>query len=818
MMARAGNRDRVIVTVDLRKVDPAAVTSRRFADLQAEQVPDGDPRQVDSSRVVLLDNAADLVAHDEVYAHILDSHVNLSIICLAIGPPAHDDPTIALRRPYQLGPPNVALLWLSDLAGIGWEMESTQAGFVNIAGQAVSGELPYGLLEVLSLPQVFDRVLELAGTMGGATASPGIRVLRGDVPPEILAAAQRSAVQQLTEPPISAMHLRASFDPGGLVRQRGPGPESGRTASVIQRGSPFDETCERGRRASRDAGTAVTRLTRLSGISGPNPDPARRMLREFADSLEELREQVVTILEIADPLTGFDAAHRDRLGQLGVRLDPPGPEAPTRMVEILASQAMGAIDQHQSLPDVAGRLRDESNALVPHGMTAFIERARRSCPPEALARLRKPPQFLAGIAPFGVLAATFLACLLSGAWPRPQGLSAILAFLGTAIVALRLISRAAAVSAVPERARGPFFASMMAASVTGAGIGWAVSGAVRVSAGVGPGIAIGAAVPLVLLTILAPVAWRALGRDWADRLQLGRLLGVPALLHNLVADVAMNEWRLMQERMTASDLAGAVAGMVDDAAASLRAYAGTLPAAGPVKRLSHEQDQVSQGIALIDLSAAISTTLGQLIASWGPAGLMAVDAVIVKDEVAATLSGYRRHLATIGLQEPPWFARGVREREGFVKSLIERGTTMRDLFNSGVTDEQIMQLCAPDHLSLLEVAARSAELIRFAPRAAQPFLGTASPAGSPPSAPGVGREHPIVWTSASPVSGVLRLVPLRPGTVREVVAEAKNEPGPGSLIPESWWPAAGEPEALEAGEPQSWWPEAEEPEGATDDL
>ena len=179
-MTAGAEVDRVIVSIDLRKIDPADALSRPFYRLQAEHGPGGEGQHVDFSRVILVDRAGQLMEHDEVYAHVLDSHLDVSMICVAIGAP-DGDPTVAIRRPQQLGLQKAAILWVGDLDGIGWRMNSTLANQVNLPANGTASDpdrLPAELLVVLTIPQVFDEVIDLVADMPGNVASPGTRTIR----------------------------------------------------------------------------------------------------------------------------------------------------------------------------------------------------------------------------------------------------------------------------------------------------------------------------------------------------------------------------------------------------------------------------------------------------------------------------------------------------------------------------------------------------------------------------------------------------------------------------------------------------------------
>jgi hypothetical protein len=752
--------DRVIVTIDLRDIDPATVLSQPFYEVQAKQGPVGNGQQADFGRVILVDRAGQLMAHDEIYAHVLDSHIDVSILCVAVGPPPAEDPTIAVRRPLQLGPPKAAVLWVGDLDGIGWRMDSSLASQVNLPVNGIvpdPARLPGELLEVLSVPQVFDEVLTLVSAMPGTAASPGMRITRGDIPADILTIAQRAAIKQLTKEPGGVTDLPPLGKLEGLLSPSGQRP--GRATETIRPGGRVDDLTQQGRRASRAAMALTRRVTGLGGFAGPHA-AVRGALSSFAKALDELREVAAWALDEVDTLSGFDARHRQDLTDLGIDLT----ELPAGTLEHVTAtrteQVLEVVAKGQSLPAVARRLRDDADCVAPQG----TEHYRSRLPSDGLVKaLRTPPPFIAGVPPVPMLVTAFLTCLIGGAWPQPFGLYAGLTAVGAILIGVWLLSRGTTVSPGSGAAAGWFLGAHTAASVLGAGCGVAVSGAVT-STSLPAGL--GAVVTIVMLMILTLASWRVLASRWAEGVQVAKAAKAPEAIRQLLADVAREEWELAGAKTSISDHCRVLGGMIDDAAVTLRGQEARLsalgtPAAAPggtARRAAH--DQVSQELVAIDLAAGTTSALGRLIAAPGPGGLATVDSQMVQHEVIAMLDEYRVHLLTASLHEPPPFGRPSERRAELVQSLVDRGSDLQNAIRYPVTSERITQLCAPHQLTLLETRPDKAELIRFAPHSAQGFIDQRT----------TGRERPVNWIWASAIAGVLRLVQLRPGAVEEVIS------------------------------------------------
>jgi hypothetical protein len=770
--------DRAIVTIDLRTSDPAKLIRRRFSEVQAERVPDGDSRRVDFRRVILLDDAVKLTAHHEVYAHILDSHVDISLLCLAIGPGQQGDSTVALRRPFQLGPPKAATLWVGDEYGIGWRMESTQADQVYIPAQAGESDALLGMLEALRLPQIFDRVVEMASSMSGGAACPGIRLFHGDIDPFVLVDAQRAAIRRLTDPGSGIDDLIRSADP--RPPSGPPGPSSSHASDAIRPGGTVDEMYKRCRRAGRDAAVVVGRMTRARALFRHDAAPTGSAFGKVADALSEFSDAIERALDWANPQTGFEDVHREQLDQLGIEVGRPEPAGTKRTLEDLDKLVLTALERGQPLPAVAERLRGEADKTVPQGTGPYLDRLHRICGKDMLASIRKLPAFLSSPPSPGLLAATFAVCLLSGLWPTPIALCGAIALVGVVAGAGWLLSRATLISPLAARVGWRFALLQAAAALAGSSCGVALSRVFPLPAPTGPvGAAIGVAATLVLVLALVTLWWAAVGRRWSASIRLHRVMGAADLLRALIAEAAREEWRVAEERIAVSNHARVLAGIMDDATEGLRSYEAGLPdpydPERPRQQRRHDSDNVSQELVLSDLGDAVAETVRRIVVRLDNGSLTTADKATVQDELAAVLSIYRVHLATAGLHEPPPFGRESERRSSLVRSLMERGSDMQDLIRSDVRDEHITQLCAPEHLMLLETAATAAELIKFAPRAAQAF--TTNTTGGHMVSEGASR--PIEWTTASPIVGVVRLVPLRASAVSEEWPTSKHTPRTG---------------------------------------
>ena len=256
--------------------------------------------------------------------------------------------------------------------------------------------------------------------------------------------------------------------------------------------------------------------------------------------------------------------------------------------------------------------------------------------------------------------------------------------------------------------------------------------------------------------------------------------------HDVMVDVVRYDWVLTEARRNAADLVQAMSIAFGDIAEALEAYADRLrgfPASA--KRSASAGVDVEVALQLRkkgpDIASIVETDIITLVAMiveecWPDIEREALDALQTRiiTETAAGLDVYGRHLERMGIHAAPPFGEISEQRRSLVDSVWQESRGVSSLLQAAVTDPGILQLCAPEHLQLLNVAPASAKVVRFAPKAAQtPLLrrntsssGTHSQTTMPPTVLGE-----LVWTEWGQVAGVLRLARMRPGTVESVLEE-----------------------------------------------
>jgi hypothetical protein len=136
-----------------------------------------------------------------------------------------------------------------------------------------------------------------------------------------------------------------------------------------------------------------------------------------------------------------------------------------------------------------------------------------------------------------------------------------------------------------------------------------------------------------------------------------------------------------------------------------------------------------------------------------------------QDKAAALLADWTRQVQADGVSaRPPFAVSGVHEVTLYSGDDDVPEVKEALLYRPG---QEMWQLCAPEDLSALDVAAPP-QAVWFAPRLNKDVLVGTVPADA------------VVWTSSGAQAGLLRLVPLRPGLVSSVWAEVSAPDQPAS--------------------------------------
>lgn len=704
--------------------------------------PDG------GARVLVIDDVATLTDHESMFDKLESSELVHGIVCVAAGAPAGRGAATVLRSSAVLDSDRVATLWVGDPEGVGWELGRTGV----LPPQTVPA--PVGpafrtLLDVLRIPEVFDRVVQLAADLPGHAASPGLLlVAAGTVRRRELMAAEAGAARLAVGavkrpaggPPDAFGDLAAAL----LDRLDGWVPEA-----AVRRVDALHQA------AAQACVRAADGVQRLAGPVGPPITASQDAWARAAAAgraVGELRFAAADLVRRAGGDGGPDLVQHE-----------PQTER-CAVTARLRDAVQDALGRGRPLDALAATLRDAAARLAPAGSAAHLAQLSEHCPDSVVDGLARPSAF-----PFRVLRPWVLVAV--AACGALAGLAGWVA--GVLLAVAWVLTAGVAVARCPT---GPGGHRPTPADTTGLRIHAGIAAA-AVVAGVLAGTALTVPAPLrVALTALAAVGlalvlrtwWYGALWSWLASLNIYRARAAAELVHRLLQDVALTDRPAADTRRFAADAATAVADAVDAAAETLTRHVTHLPDGEPPP--SDGEPASSNGVAapapLVDVitrdlldavGAALRPCWERLLA--GDVG-RAPDGV--PERLAELLRDYRLHLELYGPGERPAFANGPPDRTALTRPLLRNSTSVGRLIGRSHADGLMVQLCSAADLALLDPAAAATRLIRFAPLA----MGSGDATGQAERDAGrLTEEDDVVWTSPDRLAGVLRLVPLRDGAV-----------------------------------------------------
>jgi hypothetical protein len=709
-----------VVHLDLRGHDAEGALRRVHALL-------GDPAERDLTRLLVLDDTVEMTRHHRAFEELLTSRRLELMLCVMVGRPAAAEAAVTLPGNIGAGQGS-GVLWVADTTGVDWRLAAS-------APATRRAREPHGdaglrrLLDVLAYPEVFDRTCELAARVPGGVACPGLQLAGVGGGQEEFLFALAAAVERILDPdaagPLPAADRIIELPLGAAGRP------------TLVPGAPLNLSYDYGRQAVEAAVEYAGRLQEPGALFG-----SRLPVEEFAaaagQALQELRDRLADLFAAAHSTGELSPAQRAVIHEQGLRL--AAPEGPDRgkIRESVAGYVSRGLEQETSLPRLAEALRSLERRLSPRGSQARIGELEVACPPDLLARLRRPPRF----PPPGNRLA--VAGLFAGALAALHGSFAGVAS-GLAMAALWTVLVAATIIQGPggrldRAAAGPLAVNGLAALAgvaLGAGVG---------STGPQPLVwGVGLALALLVAGVAVTASWRVRATRW--RAESG-VDGAAEALERLIAlafQVAA-EWSQVAARLDTVDALMRAKASVDGVAGRLRTYAISLRA--DLERIasrtwSGDLPQFVQ-IHLVDLvTAALAPRWSQ------PGGDPVEHERLAARDTGDLIAAWEKHVEDHGPAEPPPFAA---ERE-----LPPPTVATGDRFGISQTTlhdphDVMWQLCTAADLPLLDPTARSLATLRFAPRSERPAIESRLPPDT-------------MWIPAARHAGVLRLVPLRPGLV-----------------------------------------------------
>ncbi|WP_406295394.1 hypothetical protein OG948_09360 [Embleya sp. NBC_00888] len=801
----------LVVVVDLRTEYDTVLAARRFADVQTAyartRVPAG-TRNVDADRVLVLDSVEELVAHRQAYERIFAGMYS-KVVCVAVGAPV--DGSIVLRRPGQLAGSDAATLWVGDVRGTDWA--PGRAPGVTLSPDDADALAP--LVDVLTQPEVFDHVLAGVTEMPRSIAAPGMTAFVQRIRDDAVQRARIRAVQRLSgaeggvdEPwpePLAA-----------LADDQGPGPvAAGGMRECVRADSPLGG---RWAHADQGLGHAQRRLSLLAGplalygSAGHDGRPIHEQVADAATALLEYRDLVRQT--VGRGAAGLDADGRAWLDQVGVLIpEPPGVGA-TSVAGALYERTAAAFDRPEGLRGLAERLRELADRIAPGAGASRAHEVDRTCSDAFLGHYLRPAAFPLGPGHVGVVGAALVGSFLTALWPAfgvvGAGLAVLLAVLGSTLITVRRPDRAGRATLPGEALPMIVVAGLVA--LVGAVCGLLAGRAWDPPTGVGP---LALVLGLAVLVVLPGVDWTVRVRRWERALALGAATRALHALHALLVRTVWNDWALAGPRREAVDRATVLAALLEESAKTLAEDAAVIerqltgepvgpdpgaPAFGTAgyptsgRPAPPSAPPPSAGASLYD--TVLADLVDGLHAAFEPLWpLLERDPAEAsrrgaQPELRPVLRAYADHLAHNGVQAAPPFARRAQDRPHVGDTAGGDAERIAELLGQPA-DRSMLQLCGADQLVLLDHAPAHTRSVRFAPRGVRPAVREAlRDRGS-----GHLIEHELVWTGGGRMAGVLRLMPLLPGSVDDARmweesadgAPTRDLGGPGARHDDDGW-------------------------------
>jgi hypothetical protein len=702
-------------------------------------------------RILVLDEAEALLKHVEVYQDLISQPTVAGLICVAVGDAGPDALVdgVALAVPAALRPDGErrsAVIWAGDPRGLRWAPHSAPS-FAEPGEPALDD-----LIAALLVEEVFDAALVAVAEMPGAVANPGVRLAYGPADPAAISEAATAAARSLSVPgdgvsrslATAARQLDAEHDPRGPVL----------APPIAARARDAQRSLARTTEMVDTLGTGWA----LFGRERPTATAGAAM-RASAVAAEAYRADLDLLLNDMDGHLEEGRPPMAEVVALGVAEPRParGPEIAAGLRRLVGERLAHGV----TLPDLTHELQAASAVSAPQGVSTLHERVRRVSVPAG-----EPPPFPRWPLSLWTLPLILLTCLatvaLAGPGPDGPAMGLLLALVWTVAGWLLLARRPG-----PHGERG--FGSSAVAALTTYGLsallGVAAGYVLRQVLTEPPEIPY----PMALFPVFALLAlvvtargWRAAARRWSHRLPLAELNTAVTTLDETTAQACLTEWQPMRRRRVVAAVAGAAAGGVEMIRQTLDATGDDLLAA-PRHRSSSGADRMP-AVALPELFQVVRGDLVDLCRTalhpvWSAAGAAHVSAdADVAREFGHLLRNYRAHVVRHGLMSPFSPDADPELRDALMVRAWTGSPPAREALGSRPAD-RMTQLCDSRQLGFLSTASEPA-LIRFAP---QPLIRVLQ---RDPTVQRIAEDPQMVWTRSSEFVGAVRLLPLRPESIR----------------------------------------------------
>ncbi|KOV87184.1 hypothetical protein ADL03_07400 [Nocardia sp. NRRL S-836] len=271
------------------------------------------------------------------------------------------------------------------------------------------------------------------------------------------------------------------------------------------------------------------------------------------------------------------------------------------------------------------------------------------------------------------------------------------------------------------------------------------------------------AVVLFLLTAaVAALSWRSAVRAWRGELRLVELENAVADLTRIAEDVAVREWQPMRRRLAIAAAATEVAGGLEEIAQTLREAGNRLFIAPPSDVDSAVVRPVPQELYAVVRGDLTDVCRGALDPAW-PAAANAIRTAegVYAQRLDRLLGEYGAEVRRHGLMAAGRFSRDHAPRDALMARMWSESPEALLALRTEATGD-MTQLCRSGQLGYLSTSA-GAGLVRFGPARLRRVLehdGVHS---------GLAADPGITWGEGGDLVGAVRLLPLRPESVRQVL-------------------------------------------------
>jgi len=742
----------VVVVADLR--DLPLDSSVDISELQRDAVASMSGA-ISVGRVLIVDDVANVAKRGEAIDRILTSPSTRSVVVLLTGEP--QEPGVVAEVPAALiDRPNVVMLWVGDTRGIQWQANRrTAATLVNDPEDPQGDGHWQALFDAMLIPTVFDRVAESIKAGRSSCASPGIALVRasaGALGPA-LSGLVEGAVRALAADPVSAFQ---ETKPASLE------PLLGTARPAIQPLSP-DGQLHRERGQARQAlDTAEQALADLQvrpvGVVGFGP--ALERVHALGAALTALGRSAAETIGGVEPRDGIDLPEAELLQRAGVDLS--GSESAEMLArdasDDLRSAALSHLATTGSLTATEQVLRHLAAQARPADATTIRNMLSRAGLVTVGKRLSEVGNTPVHVPPVALL--FWIAIGALGVVDRHL-FTMVMVVLGVIAGTAATLAFAGRQSGTPRREEGTSVILRRAGVLSS--VGSLVAVVTPLSTGF-PGRTVAAILAFVLAGTVVQLVRRETYNRWRTQVELTEARAALDRFDRVVAQVVTNDLVLANCRNALGALAERFADVLSSLATSCRrmVLAEGEPSMSRTGGSSVQRELIESELGLARHLGAIQRTIKAdcvhiaglcLEKNWGALYVGNAHADVDAD-LRANLRSYGEHTQTYG----PFFVTNASpsfeaNRRQLLRDMWSASSTLAEILASD-SNSELLQLCSPGHLVLLDVDAPH-RIVRFAPELARESAN-------------VDQVNEVAWTQDAVTAGVVRLVSVNAGALRPV--------------------------------------------------